>query len=71
MFATSDNQIWPAIYNTLWIIVIGVPLQVLFAFGIAVMLTRARSGCRHLPHGLLPAGARSRRSPRRSASSTS
>ena len=40
----SDNQIWPAVYNTLWIIVIGVPLQVLFAFGIAVMLTRARRG---------------------------
>jgi multiple sugar transport system permease protein len=40
----SDNQIWPAIRNTLWIIGIGVPLQVLFAFGIAVMLTRARSG---------------------------
>jgi multiple sugar transport system permease protein len=40
----SDDQIWPAVYNTLWIIVIGVPLQVLFAFGIAVMLTRARIG---------------------------
>jgi multiple sugar transport system permease protein len=40
----SDDQIWPAVYNTLWIIVIGVPLQVLFAFGIAVMLTRTRRG---------------------------
>ena len=40
----SDNQIWPAIRNTLWIIVVGVPLQVLFAFGISVMLTRARRG---------------------------
>ena len=38
------HQIWPAIYNTLWIIVVGVPLQVLFAFGIAVMLTRAKQG---------------------------
>src|SRR6476661_5224257 len=40
----ADNQIWPAIRNTLWIIAVGVPLQVLFAFGISVMLTRARAG---------------------------
>ena len=40
----SDDQIWPAIRNTLWIIVVGVPLQVLFAFGISVMLTRAKQG---------------------------
>src|SRR3954447_17550301 len=43
MFGT-DEQVVPAIKNTLWIIVVGVPLQVLFAFGIAVMLTRARRG---------------------------
>ena len=35
-----------------------VPLQVLFAFGIAVMLTRAKAGRRGLPDGLLPPGAR-------------
>jgi multiple sugar transport system permease protein len=40
----ADEQIWPAIRNTLWIIVVGVPLQVLFAFGISVMLTRAKHG---------------------------
>jgi multiple sugar transport system permease protein len=40
----SDEQFWPAIRNTLWIIGVGVPLQVLFAFGIAVMLTRAKQG---------------------------
>lgn len=40
----ADNQIWPAIRNTLWIIAVGVPLQVLFAFGMAVMLTRAKHG---------------------------
>jgi len=40
----SDPDLWPAIRNTLWIIVVGVPLQVLFAFGIATMLTRARTG---------------------------
>jgi multiple sugar transport system permease protein len=39
-----DPDLWPAIRNTLWIIVIGVPLQVIFAFGIAAMLTRARAG---------------------------
>jgi multiple sugar transport system permease protein len=43
MFGT-DEQFFPAIKNTLWIIVVGVPLQVLFAFGIAVMLTRAKHG---------------------------
>jgi multiple sugar transport system permease protein len=40
----SDAQIWPATRNTLWFIAVSVPLQVLFAFGIAVMLTRARAG---------------------------
>jgi multiple sugar transport system permease protein len=40
----SDPQIWPAIRNTLWIIAVGVPLQVLFAFGVALMLTRAKRG---------------------------
>ena len=40
----SDPQVWPAVRNTLWLIVVMVPLQVLFAFGVAVMLTRARRG---------------------------
>ena len=40
----ADQQVWPAVYNTLWMIVIAVPLQVLFAFSIAVMITRARMG---------------------------
>jgi multiple sugar transport system permease protein len=44
MFGDDRHQIWSSIYNTLWIIVVGVPLQVLFAFGIAVMLTRAKTG---------------------------
>jgi multiple sugar transport system permease protein len=44
MFGDDRHQIWSSIYNTLWIIVVGVPLQVLFAFGIAVMLTRAKLG---------------------------
>jgi multiple sugar transport system permease protein len=40
----SDPQVWPAIKNTLWFIVVAVPLQVLFSFGVALMLTRAKHG---------------------------
>jgi multiple sugar transport system permease protein len=40
----ADQQVWPAVYNTLWMILIAVPLQVLFAFSIALMITRARLG---------------------------
>jgi len=39
-----DPQVWTAVKNTLWFIAIAVPLQVLFAFGIALMLARARRG---------------------------
>jgi multiple sugar transport system permease protein len=39
-----DPQTWTAVKNTLWFIGIAVPLQVLFAFGIALMLARARRG---------------------------
>jgi multiple sugar transport system permease protein len=41
---SHDKQIWPAISNTLWLVVIMVPLKVMFAFGVALMLTRARAG---------------------------
>jgi multiple sugar transport system permease protein len=41
---TADQRVWPAVKNTLWFIAIAVPLQVLFALGIAIMLARARSG---------------------------
>jgi multiple sugar transport system permease protein len=40
----TDQQVWPAVKNTLWMIAIAVPLQVLFAFGIALMVARARRG---------------------------
>ena len=40
----GDRQIGPAVKNTLWMLAIAVPLQVLFAFGVAVMATRARRG---------------------------
>jgi multiple sugar transport system permease protein len=40
----QDQQIWPAVKNTLWMIGVSVPLNVLFAFGVALMLARARRG---------------------------
>ena len=40
----TDPQVGVAIRNSLWFIAIAVPLQVLFAFGIALMLARARRG---------------------------
>jgi multiple sugar transport system permease protein len=41
---TGDALVWPAVANTLWIIAVAVPLNVLFAFGIGLMLSRARRG---------------------------
>ena len=41
---SEDQQIWPSVRNTLWLVVITVPLKVMFAFGVALMLTRARRG---------------------------
>lgn len=40
----DDPQIWPAVSNTLWFIAVSVPLTVAFAFGVAMLLTRARHG---------------------------
>jgi multiple sugar transport system permease protein len=39
-----DPLLWPAVRNSLWLMAFMVPLQVLFAFGVAAMVTRARSG---------------------------
>jgi multiple sugar transport system permease protein len=41
---SEDQQIWQSVRNTLWLVVITVPLKVMFAFGVALMLTRARRG---------------------------
>jgi multiple sugar transport system permease protein len=41
---TNDPQFWPAVKNSLWLMFIMVPLQVLFAFGVAGLLTRAKAG---------------------------
>jgi multiple sugar transport system permease protein len=40
----TDQRVWPAVRNTLWFIAVSVPLNVLFAFGIAMMVARARRG---------------------------
>lgn len=40
----EDPQAWPAVKNTLWFIAVSVPLSALFAFGIALMVSRARYG---------------------------
>jgi len=40
----EDPEVGGAVRNTLWLIAIAVPLQVMFAFGIAVMVTRAKRG---------------------------
>jgi multiple sugar transport system permease protein len=40
----DDPQVGSAVKNTLWIIGIMVPLQVVFAYGVAMMLARARRG---------------------------
>jgi multiple sugar transport system permease protein len=40
----TDQQVWPAVRNTLWIIAVLVPLQVIAAFGIALMVSRAKQG---------------------------
>jgi multiple sugar transport system permease protein len=40
----GDQEVWPAVSNTLWFLGIAVPLQVLFAFGVAMMVTRAKAG---------------------------
>ena len=41
---TVDPQVWTAVKNTLWLIAVMVPLQVLFAFGIASLLARIKAG---------------------------
>jgi len=41
---TKDPQFWQAVRNTLWMIGVGVPLQILLAIGTAMLLTRPRRG---------------------------
>jgi multiple sugar transport system permease protein len=39
-----DPQVWPAVRNTLWLMVVMVPAQMLFALGLAMLVARARAG---------------------------
>ena len=41
---TNDPQFWQAMRNTLWMIIVAVPLQVAFAIGTAMVLTRPKRG---------------------------
>jgi multiple sugar transport system permease protein len=40
----KDPQLWGAVKNTLWLMAFMVPCQVLFAFGLAAMIVRAKAG---------------------------
>src|SRR5262245_32860442 len=40
----DDPPVRTAVKNTLWLIAIAVPAQVVFAFGIAALVTRAKAG---------------------------
>ena len=41
---TNDPSFWLAMRNTLWIVAISTPIQVAFAMGTAMVLTRVRRG---------------------------
>src|SRR5204863_8925778 len=41
---TSDPQFWLAMRNTIWIIAVSTPLEIAFAVGTAMVLTRPRRG---------------------------
>jgi multiple sugar transport system permease protein len=41
-FMLQDPNFWQAIRNTVWLVVFAVPLQVVFAIGVAVVLTRPK-----------------------------
>jgi multiple sugar transport system permease protein len=43
---TKDPRFWQSMRNTLWIISVGIPLEMLVALGTAVLLTRPRRGAR-------------------------
>jgi multiple sugar transport system permease protein len=41
---SSDPQFWQSLRNTVWMILVSVPLQIVFAIGCAMVLTRPRRG---------------------------
>ena len=40
----QDDRAWLSIRNTLWLVVVMVPAQVLFALGVAQLLTKLKAG---------------------------
>ena len=53
---TKDPLFWKSMYNTAWMIVLGVPLRIMFAIATAIILTRPRWGIRvHRTFFYLPA----------------
>jgi multiple sugar transport system permease protein len=41
---TKDPQFWQAMRNTIWVILVATPIQIVFAIGCAMVLTRPRRG---------------------------
>jgi multiple sugar transport system permease protein len=41
---TRDPEFWLSMRNTLWMILVGVPIQIVFALGCAMVLTRVKRG---------------------------
>jgi multiple sugar transport system permease protein len=41
---TRDPYFWQSVRNTVWIIAIGVPIQIVFALSVAMVLTRPKRG---------------------------
>ena len=56
---TEDPYVWQSIRNTLWLCAVLVPCRVLFAMGVAGIVTADQAADRALPDDVLPAGARS------------
>ena len=52
---TKDPFFWLAFRNTIWIIIVGVPLRIVFAIFTAMAADAASVGVDGLPHDLLPA----------------
>ncbi len=53
----QDVNFWPGVRNTLWMMVIQVPITLVFAFWVAHLRQQGPPRCRHPPDDLLPADA--------------
>jgi multiple sugar transport system permease protein len=43
-FMVHDPFFWQSVWNTVWLVVFGVPLQIIFAIAVAMVLTRPKRG---------------------------